>query len=379
MPILDSVTIALCAVLILLIAMSSFTDIFFRKIRTKDVDDNVKQEPVSVIMVADNNSFELKENLPAFFSQDYPAGFEVIVVVCKDEDGTSDVLNTFAGHKNLYTTYVPDSSRYVSRRKLAVTLGVKAAKHERILLTDACCRPRSDRWIAAMSSQCGEGVDMVFGYSNYDDTASRFKRFNRLHREYAMMCDASAGRAYGMAGNNLMFRKSLFMQGDGFRDNLKYLRGEYDFILNKYASESNVAVCTDPDSFIVEAAPTPKEWKNKNLFYQETRKHLRRRFMHRLNFNLDMSSLHLCLLAGVGSAVYGVLSMRAIALEFGLIALVLPLILRTLNAKRAMQTLPGEIGYGWAVLFEIYTIWHNLIFAIRYKLSDKNGFISHKL
>lgn len=379
MLILDSITIAICAILALFALMSSFSDTFLRKISENENVESSEHKPVSVILISDNNSYELEKNLPVFLAQDYPAGYEIIVVVSKDEDGTRDVLKTFGKNENLYITFVPDSSRYVSRRKLAITLGVKAAKNELILLTDACCRPCSEKWIEAMASRCDESTDMVFGYSNYSDDAGAFQRFNRLHREYAMMYDAVRGKAYGMASNNLMFRKNMFMGGDGFRDNLKYIRGEYDFILNKYAGNDNVVVNTATDSFIVEAAPTKKEWHNEKLFYAETRKHLKRGPTHRLFFNVDMFSLHVCFLSACGTAFYAILSERWLIIMFSILAFVCPFVVRVINARRVLRHFSLKASCWYVIPFELYTIWHNLKFIIRYRLSDKYEFISHKL
>ena len=114
--------------MVLLAVMSLLADTFFKKIPTDEGKVETGQgRPVSVIVISDNNARELQSGLQAFLSQDYPAGYEVIVVVDKDEDGTGDVLKAYGNVENLYATFVPDSSRYMSRRKLAVTLGVKAA------------------------------------------------------------------------------------------------------------------------------------------------------------------------------------------------------------------------------------------------------------
>ncbi len=43
---------------------------------------------------------------------------------------------TAAENPHLYYTYIPESSRYMSRKKLQITLGVKAAKYEWIILTE---------------------------------------------------------------------------------------------------------------------------------------------------------------------------------------------------------------------------------------------------
>lgn len=379
--ILDTVTIVICAVLVVLALLSSFLDTFFRKVRAGGDGPSgpaTPCRPVSVIVVADNNAEDLGANLDSLLSQDYEPGYEVIVVVDKDEDGTGDFLKAYGKRPNLYTTFVPDSSRYMSRRKLAITLGVKAAKNELILLTDATCRPVSDNWISVMASRLDEGTDIVMGYSNYIHEAGLFKVFYRFHCEYSNFREACNGAAYGMAGNNIMFRKDVFMAGNGFQGNLKYLRGEYGFLVNKYAGHGNAAVETSCEGRVEDRVPTRKEWHSVNLFYRETRRHLDRSFSHRLAFNLDMLSLYAGLVAGAGSAVYAVLTQMWLMLPFSAVALFLPVVVRLLNARRAMR-LFGENVPLWKVFpFELRLVWHNLRYAISYRFTDKYEFTSHK-
>ncbi len=379
--IFDTVTIVICAVLVVLALLSSFLDTFFRKVRAGGDGPSgpaTPCRPVSVIVVADNNAEDLGANLDSLLSQDYEPGYEVIVVVDKDEDGTGDFLKAYGKRPNLYTTFVPDSSRYMSRRKLAITLGVKAAKNELILLTDATCRPVSDKWISVMASRLDEGTDIVMGYSNYIHEAGLFKVFYRFHCEYSNFREACNGAAYGMAGNNIMFRKDVFMAGNGFQGNLKYLRGEYVFLVNKYAGQGNAAVETSCEGRVEDRVPTRKEWHSVNLFYRETRRHLDRSFSHRLAFNLDMLSLYAGLVAGAGSAVYAVLTQMWLMLPFSAVALFLPVVVRLLNARRAMR-LFGESVTLWKVFpFELRLVWHNLRYAISYRFTDKYEFTSHK-
>ncbi len=379
--IFDTETIVICAVLVVLALLSSFLDTFFRKVRASGDGPSgpaTPCRPVSVIVVADNNAEDLRANLDSLLSQDYEPGYEVIVVVDKDEDGTGDFLMAYGKRPNLYTTFVPDSSRYMSRRKLAITLGVKAAKNELILLTDATCRPVSDKWISVMASRLDEGTDIVMGYSNYIHEAGLFKVFYRFHCEYSNFREACNGAAYGMAGNNIMFRKDVFMAGNGFQGNLKYLRGEYVFLVNKYAGQGNAAVETSCEGRVEDRVPTRKEWHSVNLFYRETRRHLDRSFSHRLAFNLDMLSLYAGLVAGAGSAVYAVLTQMWLMLPFSAVALFLPVVVRLLNARRAMR-LFGESVPLWKVFpFELRLVWHNLRYAISYRFTDKYEFTSHK-
>lgn len=377
--IIDSFTIVICCILIVLALLSSLSDIFFRRVSVGESGGGEAERcPVSVVIISDNNAAELRENLPSFLSQSHSAGFEVIVVVAKDDDGTADVLNSFGHLPGLYVTHVPDSSRYMSRRKLAVTLGVKAAKNEWVLLTDATCRPLTDRWIDGMSSRCRQGIDMVVGYSNYADGTGHFKTFSRFRREYQFMYEALTGVAYAMAGCNLMFRKSVFMAGNGFRGNLKYLRGEYEFLVNKYAGRDNVAVSVEPGTFLAEAVPTAKGWHDRNVFYYETRRHLVHRMRHRALFNFDMLSLHAGFVLPLCAGCYAALFHNWLVMAFAVIALVVPLVVRTLHAGRAMSSFGLAIPRFKVVLFELRLVWHNLRYTIAYKTSDKYEFISHK-
>ena len=86
--------------------------------------------PITIIFTPHDNAQELAKNLPLYLNQDYPADFQVIVVAPQNDHETSDVLKRFASNSHLYTTFIPESSRYMSKKKLAITLGVKAAKYD---------------------------------------------------------------------------------------------------------------------------------------------------------------------------------------------------------------------------------------------------------
>ncbi|MCD8210663.1 MAG: glycosyltransferase, partial [Prevotella sp.] len=372
----DSVTIFICLVLLVLALMSCICDSFFHAM-PKRGKRTLEDFPVTVIVVAENNAAELRTNLESILSQDYPAGYEVIVAVAKDEDGTSDYLKTLTSYKNLRVTYVPDSALYMSRRKLAITLGVKASQNEWILLVDATSRPLSPRWIYTMTLSCDIGRSMVLGYSNYTSKATQFQRFLRLHCDYRNMREASTG-GYGLAGTNLMFRKDIFLEGKGFQGNLKYIRGEYDFLVNKYARRGAVSISTEPESFIEEIAPTEKEWFAYNILYMETREHMFRCAPHRTNFNLDMLSLHLSLWLSFILMIYSLATLRWIAVLVAIITLVGPLFIRVINAHNVFTQFDLKIPSWRGVMYEAYFVVHNVKFMVKHILADKAEFISHK-
>lgn len=377
--IVDDITIFVCVGLVVLMLLSSFADVFFKRIRLgEDVQREGCNKPVSVVVIADNDAVGLKKNLPYILSQDYQPGFDVIVVVCKDDDGTGDVLKSFASHPNLRTTFVPSSSRYVSRRKVAVTLGVKASGHDLILLTDACCKPASEHWIGGMASNCDAETNLVIGYCNYSENAGSFKVFDRLRRNYVMMREAENGLAYASCGSNLMFSKSMFMSEDGFRGSLKYIGGEYDFLVNKYASATNAVMEARTDCRMEESTPTDKEWNNRNLLYMETRRHLQRKLRHRAYYNLDMFSFHLSLITALCFAAYSYFETNWVLLAVSVIALVMPFVVRVLNARRAIRMFDAEVSLWKVIPYELCSVFHNFKYIVRYKLSNKAEFICHK-
>ena len=379
MPLLDTICIVVCALLLVLSLMSVLSDTFVRKIKLSTSKADSEQKAVSVVLVSYNNAEELSNNLDVFLSQDYPAGYEVIVAVIKDEDGTKDVLKFFSGHKNLRFTFVPDTYRYVSRHKLAVTLGVKASENEHVLITDAKCSPVSDKWISNMMSSCGDDTDMVLGVTTYDENTKPLRRFIQTHKQYSLLREASVGAPYALWGNNLMIRKSLFMRNAGFQDNLKYIRGEYDFIVNSYSVDAKVAVNVSREGCLVEAEPSRKEWQNKNMYYMETRRHLSGSFSHRAKFNLDMLSLYLSLLLSIAAIVFEVLLQQWLYIPVAVISFVVPIVFRIRSAQGAMSAMSSKVPSWKIVPFELLVMLVNLVYMVRYKMSDKIEFISHKI
>ena len=90
---------------------------------------------VSVIISSENEAGELAKNLPAILDQDYP-DFEVIVVNNGSTDESDDLLLSLKlNNPHLYHTYLPYSpDKKFGRRKLAFTIGIKAAKGDILLL-----------------------------------------------------------------------------------------------------------------------------------------------------------------------------------------------------------------------------------------------------
>jgi cellulose synthase/poly-beta-1,6-N-acetylglucosamine synthase-like glycosyltransferase len=116
-----------------------------KKIQHHKISFLKEQPPVSVIICAKNEAENLSKFLPAILEQDYP-DFEVIVINDGSVDDTDILLGTFSKkYSNLRTTFVPQEAQNLSTKKLGLTLGIKAAKNDLLLFTDADCVPASDK------------------------------------------------------------------------------------------------------------------------------------------------------------------------------------------------------------------------------------------
>lgn len=72
----------------------------------------------------------------------------------------------------------------MSRKKLQITLGVKAAKHEWIILTEPYCRPSNDKWLQTMVRQCQDPNHLVLGYVALDEETKSVRRFDSIRKAY---------------------------------------------------------------------------------------------------------------------------------------------------------------------------------------------------
>ena len=316
---------------------------------------------------------------PLFLSQDYPPGFQVIIVQEKSDSETDDIIKLHSSDERLYSTFVPDSSRYMSRPKLAVTLGVKAAKYDWVVIADVRCAPASTHLFEHIGNRCKDGTDMISVYTNYDQATPPYWRFERFLTNLYLMREYANSTAYRCEDSCLVMRKQMFIDGDAYRGNLKYLRGELDFIVNKYAKDGNTTSVNAPEARLIEEVPTRKTLRNKHVYYLETRKHLMRSKAHRIPFNIDMTMCHLAWLVILGVITTAAILQDWIALGAGVLSIVIYYLLRMSICRKAFRSFSEKLSVWKAPFFELSLFWHDINYRVHYGKADKYDFITHKL
>ena len=378
--IISTTTIIAGAVVVLLAVLGSLINPFLRSLHFQKTETAENQPPVSILITAHDNLAELERNLPMFLRQQYAADYQVIVV-CQSTDGeTQDFLKrTAAENPHLYYTYIPESSRYMSRKKLQITLGVKAAKHEWIILTEPNCRPSNDKWLQTMALQCQDPNHLVLGYVALDEETKSVRRFDSIRKAYYVLRRAQQTYGYRSHMPNVAFRKSDFMKEQGYQGNLEYVRGEYDFLVNKYALYGDTATELDCDAWLIREAPSNKSWHNAHLYLQASRKSLERAGSMRTLMFFDHLMPHLSLIATLAVAAYSILMKNWILTGCAGFSFLLLFIVRMLIANKAIKHFDDGIAMFKLPFFEYGIIWRNLATKLRYWRADKNDFTSHKL
>lgn len=231
------------------------------KKQNRAVDRDSELPPLSVIVVTKDSGKMLEEYLPKILEQDYPC-FEVIVINDKSAGEDEDILKLLAGkYPNLYHTFIPESARYVSRKKLGVAMGIRASKYEWVVVTEPYCYPSTPYWLRSMGLHMKPETDVVLGYSNYESGKGWFARriaVSGLFRAMRYLGMALAGHPYMGVGCNLAYRKKVYETHKGFADHLQLRRGEDDLFVNSVARADNTQVVVSADSIVRMPVPIYK-------------------------------------------------------------------------------------------------------------------------
>lgn len=223
---------------------------------------------VSVIICAHDNANDLERHLPFIFEQDYPE-YQVIVVNDASTDHTNDVLQRFESHTNFYHTFVPPGVRSISSRKMAMTIGIKAAMYDYVLFMDPAGVPAGNQWLASMMRQVDDEAGIVLGYASTGYTRGFWHKllaYDALFSVMQYLGLALKQKPYRGHPSNLAFRKELFFSQKGFSSHLFLQSGADDLLIGELATPTNVRVELNPESFVhVEKETSWLAWKNELL------------------------------------------------------------------------------------------------------------------
>ena len=265
--------------------------VYQKKLLKSEISLQSSNPGVSVIICARDEAENLRQNLVHILEQDYPA-FEVIVVNDGSTDESEILLNNLKEqYPHLRSTFVPYGAKNLSTKKLALTLGIKAAKNDWVLLTDADCVPQSKQWIAKMARNFNPGVEFVLGYSPYtiEKTAlNKLITYDTLFNALQYLGFALRGKPYMGVGRNMAYRKEVFFRMKGFASNLHLRSGDDDLMVNSAANEFNTKIEVSNESIVWSE---PKKNNHDWLYQKERHLSVSTHYNAKSKFNLTIEPI----------------------------------------------------------------------------------------
>src|SRR5215831_5633142 len=260
-----TIFICFCAVLAIQLFYYLY---FFRRLAyyTPPAKAASQEYPVSVIVCARDEAHNIAKNLPGVLVQQYKTTHEIIVVNDNSADDTKYLLDEFKKtFKNLNPIRLTQEAKMIAGKKFPLSMGIKSAKYEIVLLTDADCVPASEFWMQKMQDGYFDGKQIVLGYGAFHKKPgmlNKLIRFETFHSALQYLSFALAGLPYMGVGRNLSYKRELFIKNKGFSSINHIPGGDDDLFINMVATSKNTAIVIDKDAHTLsEAPPTWRIWR----------------------------------------------------------------------------------------------------------------------
>ena len=252
-----SFIVLVCFILALLIQLfyhwCVFSRVAFYK-KTRKVKDDSDLEPASIVICARDAYKYLTELIPALLHQDYP-DYEIVVVNDCSDDETEEYLKDLARKEpKIKPVQLKQHLNFFNGRKFPLSMGIKSAKNDLIVLTECNCMPVNDLWLRSVVECYGKNTEVVIGYSpimHRKSSFNRIMRFDALQQGLLYLSAALKGHPYMGIGKNLSYRKDLFYRNNGFISHYTTSVGDDDLFISQVAHKKNTEVLIDDQNAIL--------------------------------------------------------------------------------------------------------------------------------
>ncbi|OYT16023.1 MAG: hypothetical protein B7C24_09960 [Bacteroidetes bacterium 4572_77] len=343
-----------------LVQMIYIWGIFARLSFYKSKTDKHIEKPVSVVITSRDDYYNLQKNLPQILTQDYP-DYEVVLVNDHSDDDTGFYLKKMAEqYEHLKVVNMSHSVSFYPGKKFPLSIGIKSAKNDILLLTDADCQVNSPDWIRNMQQGYDNKTQIVLGYGPYKQQKGFLNTLIRYYSYFTALQYLSFALTkipYMGVGRNLSYRKSLFYKNKGFISHYQVASGDDDLFINETANNRNVKICIHPLSFTYSTPKTTfSQWTT------QKRRHLSTGKMYKKKHQVLLSLYPLSLLMFYALFAWQIYSDYLLYIVGGMMAF--RLISFYIIQKTSMNKLKEEKLFLFSPLLELFIFLLNSIFVI---------------
>lgn len=344
----------------------------------------------SVIVYSFTDDEYALKYIESLSNQNYP-NYEIILVMDSSyEDGAGMAERYAHKYPDIYVTFIPSGSHNLSRRKLALTLGMKAAKGDIAVTTASNSAIPSENWLNDLMTPFinHKNTEVVLGYSHicYEDMNSiwRWRReFDDLLTDCQWLGYALLGMPYRGDGYNLAFKRELFFEHKGYSKSIYLHSGDDDLFISEISNGNNTEVVLQKSSILTTlwGRSTTRTWRERKEQYRFTSRWLRQTPFIRQGATSAMQWIVTILLCA--SVVFGAIS--AFYAESPDITMILPSAISAVALfafwqieiiiyRRAAKTM-NATRLWWSI--PVFWLWQpigNMLFNLRHKRSSVKNF-----
>ena len=344
--------------------------------RVKPFNPEEHEEPTrfTILIPFRNEAKNLPRLLKSLHSLNYSsAHFEVLLIDDDSEDNSVEIIEEFQKKSTLKLTILKNERRTQSPKKDAITHGVRHAKNNWILTTDADCIV-PEKWLLCYNSfiQAHE-ANVICGAVNFVTTNSFLDRFQQL--ELLSLMSATLGgfglkKPFMCNGANLCYRKHIFEDLNGFDGNSNIASGDDIFLLEKalekeaskvyFLKSHEAVVLTKPAASYSAMVQQRVRWASKSTHYRNAFGKLTGLIIFAMN-GLVVSLLLLCLFKLIPFRIFLYCFVLKFYCDFWLI-------LKSATFFNSRKSLPSYLLSSFLYPFlTLFIVYKSLFFTYKWK------------
>jgi len=347
---LDSLTLTYILIILFLLITINVNKAFVyqlnRKIKT------TSKPKLSLIIAAKNEEKNIVSLIDSLEQLNYPnENLEVVFVNDNSTDKTAEIIQSRISGKINFMLIDADKKE-IDGKKGALSIGIKNAKNNFTVITDADCKPEAD-WLKEMAGGLDYGYDFVFGVAPIqtgNTMVEKLSAFENLRNTYLTIATVGLNIPYSAAARSFGFRKTSFERIGGYTKTTETLSGDDDLLLREAVKNKMlIGTVMEPDAFVFSAAP-----KTFNEYFQQKKRHLQTSFHYLLKQKIFLGFWHLI----------NLLSLLSVLLIFISPVLALPFAVKFIHDVFIVIKYQQELGHTFKfyelvylqILFEIFIV-----------------------
>lgn len=301
---MDSINLTYIILILFLLAAVSVYKAFIYQLSRKKV--TTSKPKLSIIIAVKDEEKNIISLIDSLEKLNYPnENFEVIIVDDSSSDKTAELIQSRISDKNNYI-FIKAGNKEFEGKKGALSIGIKNAKYNFIVITDADCE-HNINWLSALAGGLDYGYDFVFGVApilSGKTLVQKLSAFENLRNTFLSIAAVGLNIPYSAAARSFAFRKTSFERVGGYGKTTETISGDDDLLIREAVKHKMlIGTVVNPEAFVFSEAP-----KSFGDYFKQKKRHLQTSFHYLLKQKMLLGFWHLVNLLSLLSILFVFLS-----------------------------------------------------------------------